>query len=248
VARLKETSSCLERKIMELSTKLQTVQQERDELTIRCDEYNERINSLLEERERSKASEQLLVDELRVTKDMFEELRSKYIAIEARLEETEDRLVNKERDDPQLKEPIGSRRHMRRLSMDSKLEEIAVMQTSLDLPTIPFRPVTVERTDLLHLLKDPRTADELRDLVTSSAGYDPRHQDNAHGPSSLLRLPARLLEHWIATWLELDPEPLLLGDQFYALMSAIKAVCVRAIDSVIPKPIIYSFFRRTVDR
>lgn len=245
VAKLMENSGALERKVMDLASRLHAMELERDQAREASD-LAEESNGLLETQlEKVRAKTAALEAQLQRFQADHETLKAekdrRILELETLLEETQDRLLRLETGEPamemlkrsdsgRLQEPLASHHHLRKLSMDSKLEHIA--ELTLPVLTATGREnVPVLRKDLMQMLKDPRLLEELQSMVNTSAGYDVRHLEEDSSPL-LLRLPALLLEHWIATWLDLDPEPLLLGDNFYNLMSSIRALCARAISAV----------------
>lgn len=262
VAKLMENSGELERKVMDLAGKLHAMELLHEEETAKSQSLFEGKVALESELKEKGDEIAYLEDQVLLLQEELEKIKQekdkRILELERELEETQDKLerlekgstmdIMKRSDSGKMREPVGSHHHLRKLSMDSKLEHIA----EFSLPTLPTsiqQEAQVPRKELAQMLKDPRVMEELQSMVNLSAGFDVRRLDEESSPI-LLRLPSLLLEHWIATWLDLDPEPLLLGDNFYIIMTSIRNLCARAVNSVSLAcyTICFQSFVRTRDR
>lgn len=287
VAKLLETSSALERKILELSSHLQSTEKSREQVQNRLSVALEEVGRLEYENQAVKKQMNILEEQLLEATSQFKALKEELVTSTTELRDTIEHqsqtifesekarksLVNRitelekqvefyktnlatqrlkdferettvplsertmsyvdllyAQDEKQRDSPIQSKHHLRRLSMDSKLSHIA----ELDLPHVETilgvrkGLDSVDPNEVLQILQDTKLIEELHEMAQYSARFDPRKEQSR----SVLRLPAVILEHWIATWLELDPEPLRLGDQFHNLLGTIKNLCLRSLHAV----------------
>jgi myosin heavy subunit len=287
VAKLLETSSALERKVLKLSSQLQSSE-------LSCEHVNNRLSAALEEVSRLEKENQAFVkqtdkltERLLEATAQFKALKEEFVTCTAELKQTieqqsqtivesegaretlESRVTEFEKqlelyktnlanqrlkdfrkqtavhlpertmsstdilyfhDEKKRNSPIQSKHHLRKLSMDSKLDHIAEHDLSHIETILQTRKGLnrADRKDVMHILQDTKLIEELHELVQYSAGFDPRKEQS----QSVLRIPAVILEHWISTWIELDPEPLCLGDQFHNLLGTIKNLCLRSLHAV----------------
>ncbi|PJF18392.1 hypothetical protein PSACC_01809, partial [Paramicrosporidium saccamoebae] len=125
--------------------------------------------------------------------------------------------------------PPRSMRHMRVLSYDSKIG----MLSELNLPEIT-RPAMIQATssdqDLRNALDDPGCLAELLQVVETAR--IPKTPDE-RAMKSLARIPCRIFERWISSWLKVGSSPELVKSYLDRVLSHIKLNCIAVHDNFV---------------